>query len=56
VVKGDFMAVFADFHSHGKFVKSIILRSSLSFLSSMGPRRSKTSAQLALWVVSTRLF
>jgi hypothetical protein len=23
VVKGDFMAVFADFHSHGKFVKSI---------------------------------
>jgi hypothetical protein len=30
-------------------------RSSLSFLSFMGPRRSKTSAQLALWVVSTRL-
>jgi hypothetical protein len=23
VVKGDFMAVFADFHTHGKFVKSI---------------------------------
>jgi hypothetical protein len=23
VIKGDFMAVFADFHAHGKFVKSI---------------------------------
>jgi hypothetical protein len=55
VVKGDFMVVFADFHTHGKFVKSI----NSTFISLIpkfyGPRRSKTFALLASWVVSTRL-
>jgi hypothetical protein len=55
VVKGDFMAIFADFHSQGKFVKSINSTLSCLFLKFMVLRRLRIFALLALWVMSIRL-
>jgi hypothetical protein len=55
VIKGDFMAVFFEFHDRGEFVKSITLLLLLLFRKLMVLRGSRTFVLVVLWAGFIRL-